>query len=209
MAKDRKKPQKQNKAKSKPVSPSTPTGEEMQHLIARAIVEADEIKEEVRRKQQETDLQEWRAAIGFKEYNCKNKFLRKILTFFNQLWCIIRICFVPAKAVKGDRASFTLMKLFLSLFLGLAECVLTLLALAFVCYGFLVFLLPNVVPTLGIDNIALIPVGVSVFLISRLFRMAGIEVGKLEDRNYLFGLFASVTAIVSIVIAIIAVIKGG
>jgi hypothetical protein len=42
-----------------------------------------------------------------------------------------------------------------------------------------------------------------------MFRMASIEIEKIEDRNYLFGLFASVASIVSIVIAIIAVVKGG
>ena len=62
MAKDKKK--KQNKSEVKQAPPITLSGEDLQHLIAHAIIEADEIKEEALRKQQETELQEWRAAIG-------------------------------------------------------------------------------------------------------------------------------------------------
>ena len=178
-------------------------------MIACAIVEADEMKEAVRCKQQEADLQEWRTAIGYKEFVDANRVIRGIKSFFNQLWCIMKICFVPSKAVKGDRASFALMKLFLCLFFGVAECILTLASLLLVIYGFVLFFLPNAAPLLGLSNAALISIGMSVFLISRLFRIAGIEVSKIEDRNYLFGLFASVTSIASIVIAIIAIVEGG
>lgn len=209
MAKEKKKSKKQNKAEAKVVSAPTFTDAQMQHLIACAIVEADEIKEQEHRKQQEADLQEWRTAIGYKEFDDSNRVIRGIKSFFNQLWCILKICFVPSKAVKGDRASFALMKLFLCLFFGVAECILTLASLLLVIYGFALFFLPNAAPLLGLSNAALISIGISVFLISRLFRIAGIEVSKIEDRNYLFGLFASVTSIASIVIAIIAIVKGG
>ena len=209
MAKDKKKSKNQNKGKVTQLPQITLSAEDLQHLIACAIVEADEIKEATRRKQQEADLQEWQAAIGYKEFDDSNRVIRGTKSFFNQLWCIMKICFVPSKAVKGDRASFALMKLFLCLFFGVAECILTLASLLLVIYGFALFFLPNATPLLGLSNVALISIGMSVFLISRLFRIAGIEVSKIEDRNYLFGLFASVTSIASIVIAIIAIVKGG
>lgn len=209
MAKNKKKSKKQNKTEAKVVSAPSSTDEHLQHLIARAIVEADEIKEQEHRKRQEADLQEWQTAIGYKEFDDANRVIRGIKSFFNQLWCIMKICFVPSKAVKGDRASFALMKLFLCLFFGAAECILTLASLLLVIYGFALFFLPNAAPLLGLSNAALISIGISVFLISRLFRIAEIEVSKIEDRNYLFGLFASVTSIASIVIAIIAIVKGG
>lgn len=209
MAKDKKKGKNQNKGKATQFPPITLSGEDLQHLIAHAIAEADEIKEAAHRKQQEADLQEWRMAIGYKEFDDPNRVIRKIKLFFNQLWCIAKICFVPAKAVKGDRASFALMKLFLCMFFGVAECILALASLLLAIYGVALFFLPNAVPLLGLSNAAFICIGVSLFLISRMFRIAGIEVGKIEDRNYLFGLFASVTSVASIVIAIIALVKGG
>ena len=86
MAKNKKKSKKQNKTEAKVVSAPTSTDEQLQHLIARAIVEADEIKEQERRKQQEADLQEWRTAIGYKEFDDANRVIRGIKSFFNQLW---------------------------------------------------------------------------------------------------------------------------
>ena len=50
--------------------------------------------------------------------------------------------------------------------------------------------------------------GILAFVFSRLFRMAGIEIDNLDDRNYLFGLFASITSLISIIIAVIAIVKG-
>lgn len=207
MAKDKKK--KQNKSEEKQAPPITLSGEDLQHLIAHAIIEADEIKEEARRKQQETELQEWRAVIGYKKFISKCWLWRKLRTFFNRLWCILKICFIPSDKIKGDRSSFALMKLFLQLFFVLAKWILLATSLVFVAHGIYLFFPQEVTASIVMSNIMIIFVGVTIFLLSRLFRMAIIEIEKIEDRNYLFGLFASVTSIVSIVIAIIAIAKGG
>ena len=207
MAKDKKK--KQNKSEVKQAPPITLSGEDLQHLIAHAINEADEIKEETLRKQQDAELLEWRVATGYKEFSDKSKFLRSVKTFFNRFWCFIKLCFVPSKAIKGDRASFALMKLFLRIFFDFAKWILGLSSLMFILYGIVLFFAPETMPVLWISNIGLIILGITVFFLSRMFRMASIEIEKIEDRNYLFGLFASVASIVSIVIAIIAVVKGG
>ena len=207
MAKDKKK--KQNKSEVKQAPPITLSGEDLQHLIAHAIIEAAEIKEETLRKQHDAELLEWRVATGYKEFSDKSKFLRSVKTFFNRFWCFIKLCFVPSKAIKGDRASFAHMKLFLCAFFGFAKWILGLSSLMFILYGIILFFAPETMPVLWISNIGLIVLGITVFFLSRMFRMASIEIEKIEDRNYLFGLFASVASIVSIVIAIIAVVKGG
>ena len=209
MAKDKKKNIKQNKSEVKQAPPITLSGEDLQHLIAHAIIEADEIKEEALRKQQDAELLEWRVATGYKEFSDKSKFLRSVKTFFNRFWCFIKLCFVPSKAIKGDRASFALMKLFLCAFFGFAKWILGLSSLMFILYGIILFFAPETMPVLWISNIGLIVLGITVFFLSRMFRMASIEIEKIEDRNYLFGLFASVASIVSIVIASIAVVNGG
>ena len=119
------------------------------------------------------------------------------------------LCFVPSKAIKGDRASFALMKLFLRIFFDFAKWILGLASLLFVVYGIALFFAPETLPVLWISNVGLTILGITTFFLSRMFRMASIEIEKIEDRNYLFGLFASVASIVSIVIAIVAVVKGG
>lgn len=209
MAKNKKKSKKQNKTEAKVVSAPTSTDEQLQHLIARAIVEADEIKEQERRKQQDAELLEWRAATGYKEFDDKSKLLRGVKSFFNRFGCFIKLCFIPSKAIKGDRASFALMKLFLRIFFDFAKWILGLASLLFVVYGIALFFAPETLPVLWFSNVGLIILGITTFFLSRMFRMASIEIEKIEDRNYLFGLFASVASIVSIVIAIVAVVKGG
>jgi hypothetical protein len=209
MAKDKNKAKKQNNVKAKQPLAVTISSEEMQHLIARAIVEADEIKEQGRRRQQEAELVEWRRAIGHKEYSNKCGLWRRLRTFINRLWCILRICFVPAAEIKGDRSSFALMKLFLRIFFDFTKWVLLVVSLVFLGYGTYMFFAQVITVTIALSNVTTLFLGIAIFLLSRLFRMASIEVEKIEDRNYLFGLFASVASIVSIVIAIIAVVKGG
>ena len=48
-------------------------------------------------------------------------------------------------------------------------------------------------------------VGLMLLFVSGLFRMAGMEIDDMDDRSYLLGLFACVTSIVSIVIALITI----
>ena len=209
MTKGKNKAKKQNKVKAKQPLAVCISSEEMQHLIARAIVKAGEIKVETCRTQQKAELKEWRATIGYKEFNSKCWLWRKLRTFFNRVWCILKICFLPSDKIKGDRSSFALMKLFLQLFFVLAKWILLATSLVFVAHGIYLFFPQEVTASIVMSNIMIIFVGVTIFLLSRLFRMAIIEIEKIEDRNYLFGLFASVTSIVSIVIAIIAIAKGG
>ena len=49
--------------------------------------------------------------------------------------------------------------------------------------------------------------GMDLLLVSRVFRIAAIEVDEIRDNNYLFGLFAAMTSIISIIVAIIALAK--
>lgn len=208
MTKDKKKSKKQNKTEAKAVSGPIFTEEQMQHLIAHAIVEADEIKEHNRQAKKEEALKQWRIDIGYKEYHDKCKLWRGIKTFFNRLKCFCKVCVLPKTKIQGDRASFSLMQLFLQSFFVLAKWLLVLVTIASAGVGIYILCTSPVLSPDWVASIYNIVAAIPLFLLSRLFRMASIEVEKIEDRNYLFGLFASVASIVSIVIAIIAIIKG-
>ena len=54
---------------------------------------------------------------------------------------------------------------------------------------------------------ALLLGGVVFLLFAFIFRIVSVEVEKMEDKNIIFGLFASVTSIVSIIVAIVSIIK--
>jgi hypothetical protein len=102
----------------------------MQHVIAKALVEAEELKEQKKTEQREKEHAEWRKDIGYKEYDDKCKLWRGIKIFFNRLKCFCKVCVLPKKKIQGDRASFSLMQLFLQSFFVLAKCLLVLVTIA-------------------------------------------------------------------------------
>lgn len=182
--------------------PGNMSADEMQHIIAHAIVEAEEIKAQKEAEQSETALAEWHAIIGYKKY--ENKF-RNIL---NEIKVFFKVMFLPKRHIEGDRASTALLKTVISSFfwimkwcsLGFAVCL-----FAFIPAQFLI----HDVATLPLyQNVIIVLFGTASFIFSRLFRIISIEIDKLDDRNFLFGLFASVTSLVSIIIAVIAIVKG-
>lgn len=193
MAKERKK--KNPPQSTTPINVSLPVGmsaEEMQHVIAKALVEAERIKEQKKQEQKDFERKEWEETVG------KNPVKR----FF-------KILFLPKKQIKGDKTTFALLKMFIEMFFGLAKILTLLFSIFAIAYMPLQYVIETI-PNMSINqNVILGVYAVLSFLFSRMFRMASIEVDKIEDRSLLFGIFASITSIVSIVVAIIAVVQGG
>ena len=206
MAKDKKKSKKQNKVEAKPISAPLFTEEQMQHLIARAIVEAEEMRKEVQHEQKKTEREEWRAAIGYKEFRSKSALWRRIQTGWNSFLCFIKIFFVPAEKIKGDRAMVALMRVLLKMSMVLAQWAMLFAGILCVAHGIGMFFWQEISLKWVISNLFEIVWGVPFFALAGFFRIASIEVEKIDDRNYLFGFFAVVTSIVSIVLAVVSVI---
>lgn len=192
------------------INVSLPSGigaEEMQHIIAKAVVEADEIREQKKKEQQEKELRKWRATIGYREYSDKNILIKTIRKSINEMGCICRIMFLPAKRITGDRASLGLIQMFLNVCFGIAQLITSVVFVVLFFGGIVSFFTPSNMPFPLMRRIGAICLGIGCFFFSRMFRMASVETQKIEDRNLLFGLFASVTSIISILIAVFALIK--
>ena len=183
------------------------SAEDLQHIIANAIVEADKIKETNRQKIQENELREWHAAIGYKEFTDKNSALRIIKTFCNRFASFVRICFISKDKIRGDRFSFGLIKLFLEMALTGTKCLLATLTLCSAALVFIHYLAPSAMDTSALNPASVIGIGLMSFLLSRFCRLASIEVEKLEDRNYLFALFAALASIVTVTGAFVSLVK--
>jgi len=182
--------------------PENMSKEEMQHIIACAIVEAEEIKAQHKEEQHKKDLAEWYGVIGFKEH--RNKFkngLNKVMVFF-------RIMFLPEKHIKGDIALSTLLKLLILPFLWVMKLLSLLLSVGLIVYIPIQYFAGKMNQFPWLLYVYLLPFAFFAFVLSRLFRMASIEIDKLDNRNYLFGFYASITSFVSIIIAVIAIVKG-
>lgn len=181
--------------------PENMSAQEMQHIIARAIVEAEEIKAKALEEQRKTALAQWRDKLGVKEYN--NKFKQ----FFNILKVFLKILFLPKKYIEGTRFSSILLQSAISLFFWIMKIGTLIGGVILIAWVFAQILIPNIPVFPWYQNVLFVLCAILAIVFSRLFRIAGIEIDRLNDRNYLFGLFASITSFVSIIIAVIAIVK--
>ena len=189
------------------VLPDSMSAEEMQHIITNALLAVEDAKEQKAKEQKEQDRANFREAMGYKDYPSKKGLERKFLVFCNRVKMIFKLFFAPKHIIKGDDATFGLLKMSVEMFFWVAKWAATLFAMCAIAYIPLQYIVESI-PVLPIlSNVLLGAFAFSSFLLSRMFRMASIEVDKIEDRSLLFGIFASVASIVSIVIAIVAIVK--
>lgn len=188
--------------------PENMSAEEMQHLIAFAIVEAEEIKERKRKELEKQKSLEWKKSLGYQDFSrIKHKLWRNIRVIFNRIRMVLTLLFIRKKKLSGDRASVAFLQEVLTVFFGILQALSFVFSIAFI---FAVFD-PEffTIKSLGIfEIIGFVFFALVCFLLSCIFRIIRLEVNKINDRNYLFGLFASVTSLASIIIAIIAIVKG-
>ena len=181
---------------------------EWQHIIANALIESEEIRKQREEKRKEEELKIWHENIGYKDYSNSKFKCKWLLQFLNDIWILYRFLFMPQRKIHGDRAISTLLKMILSLFFAVGSWIVFLLGLILFASIPLQFFIPSLrVP--WYINLLLALFSFLILIISGLLKISSIEVEKMEDRNYLVGIFASVTSIISITIAIIAVVRGG
>lgn len=189
------------------IFPAEMSQEEMQHIIANAIIETQKMKEDAKQKQKEANIRELQEAIGLKEYNDKNRLLRIIKIAINRIKCFFKICFLSRKNIKGDRVTFGILSMLLTLIFALVSSVLYVVAfILFVC-GIIALTHGQGAPLWGIEWYAFIPYSFAAFMFASIFRISSIEIEKVEDRNYIQSLLNIVFAIIAAVFAYLSLIK--
>ena len=173
---------------------------EMQHIIANAIIEARKADEDAKRKQKEANIRELQEAVGLKTFHDKNRFLRGIKIS-------IKICFLPRKYIRGDRVTFGIMSMLLTLIFALVALALYMVAILFFICGIIALIRRQGAPLWGIEWYAFIPFSFSAFLFASIFRISAIETEKVEDRNYIQSLLNIVLAIIAVVFAYLTLTK--
>ena len=204
----RKKSQKQNSEarQSAPVQTNAASGQmsadELQHMIANAIMEAEDMKAKREADRKAEELAEWHKVTGY------DKSKTGIAKVWNGFSSTVKAMFVAKKNIKGDRASTALIQLLLKSCFQVLRWICFILMLLLIATIPLSFACP-LFPKLNIFEIIFCVLGsMLLFIFYRIFRIASIETEKMEDRNNLYGLFASITSIITIVIAVIAIVKG-
>lgn len=183
------------------------SAEEIQHIFACAIVEAEEIKKRKAQELEEEKRLKWLKSIGYKDFpNINCKLLKIIKIFFNKCHMFFSIMFISKKKISGKSASVAFLQEILVVFFGFLQILSLLLFIGCIVSIFC----PRILPVLSLRNYGIklyIFFALSFLLLSCVFRLIRIEIDKLDDYNYLFGLFTSISSLVAIIVAVIALIK--
>lgn len=163
-------------------------------IIVNALTEYDKQKLEAAKVEKEKERETAEAKLG--EKGNKGKFR-----------AVLKILFRPKKYAKNMNAGAGLVRAALYAFYKLVELITLICAILFLAVIPLQYCIPSVVPMKWYLSVVSGVWSITLLLLSRMFRIAAIEVDEVKDNNYLFGLFTAVTSIVSAIVSIIALVK--
>ena len=181
--------------------------ESITKIIVNALIEYDRVKEEKELNRKEEEQNEFYRTVGYKNFEeIDNKFKRRIAILLNRIVVFFKIMTMSKKRIKGIRTSIALLRIipyrllkFVSVFLFLAAVC----AFSFIPLQIFFSILPQW-ETYQYFSVFLISFILYVF--SQILRIAYIEIDMTEDQNFIFGTFTAVTTIISIIIAVIALV---
>lgn len=168
--------------------------ERISKIIVNALTEYDKQKQEKAKFENEAKLKADEKRLGIN--GNKGKFR-----------AVLKILFRPKKYAKNMNAGTALVKLALQGFYKIVEWITLICAILFLAVIPLQYCIPSIVPMKWYLSVVSGVWGITLLLLSRMFRIAAIEVDEVKDNNYLFGLFTAVTSIVSAIVSIIALVK--
>ena len=195
MGKSKQKQRNQNKVENVKIDNLTTLDDErITKIIVNALTEYDSQKQEAARVEKEKEREIAEAKLGKK--GNKGKFR-----------AVLKILFRPKKYAKNMNAGAGLVRAALYAFYKLVELITLICAILFLAVIPLQYCIPSVVPMKWYLSVVSGVWSITLLLLSRMFRIAAIEVDEVKDNNYLFGLFTAVTSIVSAIVSIIALVK--
>lgn len=195
MGKSKQKQRNQNKVENVKIDNLTTLDDErITKIIVKALTEYDKQKQEAVKVEKEKEGETAEAKLG--EKGNKGKFR-----------AVLKILFRPKKYAKNMNAGAGLVRAALYAFYKLVELITLICAILFLAVIPLQYCIPSVVPMKWYLSVVSGVWSITLLLLSRMFRIAAIEVDEVKDNNYLFGLFTAVTSIVSAIVSIIALVK--
>lgn len=168
--------------------------ERITKIIVNALTEYDKQKQDKKKAEEERIRKADEKRLGING----NK---------GKIRAVLKILLRPKKYAKNINAGVGLVRVALYVFYKFVELIVGLCAILFIAVIPLQYCVPSVVPMKWYLSVVSGVWGITLLLLSRMFRIAAIEVDEVKDNNYLFGLFTAVTSIVSAIISIIALVK--
>lgn len=180
--------------------------DELKKVIAEAIIESKKVIEAETaaelKKQQEADLKEWQAALGIKNKSDACGFKKILWEGLSTLKVYFVLPFVKKSAIKGEHSIFSLLAFGIGTFFTVAQFSVP--VIAFLLWRLFI---QNQSPISCSSILFLIVLCLGSLLFIGFFRMAKIEVIHIKDKMLLLNLFACIATTVSIIIAIIALLR--
>lgn len=180
------------------------TAQELSQVIVDAILEVDKRKIE----EKEARHTEWLQLIDSPDVHPGLHGLKRVFAYLRCIGNVFVLSFKNRDAKEGTLHIENLISAILKIIFLFAEFVIFLFSLYFTFYfvwewqEYGAFQLPWYL------YLMLFILGFTLFCLSRVFKLISDEIDKLNDMNIILGLFSSVTAFISLVIAIIAIQKG-
>lgn len=168
--------------------------ERITKIIVNALTEYDKQKQEAAKVEKEKERKTAEAKLGIK--GNKGKFADALKIFIH-----------PKKYFKDVNAGTGLVKLALYFFYKSIEWIVATCAVLLLVTIPLQYVVSNITHFEWYINVICGVWGMALLLVSRVFRIAAIEVDEIRDNNYLFGLFAAMTSMISTIVAIVALLK--
>lgn len=160
--------------------------------LADAIVRAHKTIEDEKREKINAEMEKWRKTIGFQEYP-----KRPIKQFCNDVGCFYRMATMKREDATTGKATYSLLQFSAGLTFSVIKFFLYALSLAFLI----------VTIRLGIDH-NWIRMGtdlmccVMMFVLARMFRIAGFEIENMRDRAEILAITSTTAAMAALIIAV-------
>ena len=177
------------------------TAEELQNIIANALLQAEEQRKQIEKDKQEQERKEWKEGIGYKDYSKSDSKFAGLFGVLNELICGFKLLFMPSKKIKGHKMISTSLSMTLSnnyLIVGLTYLIFSLIIVA----GTIALLVLNLIP--WYIGLLLFIFSICFFLYALKNRLAYYEVTYIKDDNLILNILASHNSKISIMISIIS-----
>ena len=211
MAKTKRKHQKhspsQKDSKSCNVSSVSFTREELQHIIAKAIIEAKKIEQDTLVENDNKPQGENGQLSNSNAETAKHGFFCSLSKTLKDIWIVLTLPFIGKRKITGDGATVVLLKMFIKLFIQIAKFIF--IVACVILFSAAISALVAKTSFSWISIALCFIFGFNFYLFAGMFQVASIEADHINDKSFLFGLFGAISSFVSTTIAIISLVIGG
>lgn len=187
------------------------TPEELQNIIANALLQAEEQKKQIEKDKQEQERQKWREEIGYKDYS-KSKGVRAgFLGALNELKCGFKLLFMRSEKIKGYKNISASLSMGLSNHYQMA-CFISFILSLLIVAATITFIILKLLP--WYIDLLLFILSFSLFYNGLKNRLEYFEVTYIKDDNFILNVLAAhnskistIISIISVAIAVIALLK--